>query len=424
LAATHPLKPKRILILTALFSLEEHPESWKEDNARFEETFGTVLDDDMNYELLADVTQVIMGQSPPSSTYNTVGNGLPFYQGKTDFGDMHPTPRVYCTEPSRIAETGDILISVRAPVGPTNVNQERSCIGRGISAIRVGEKLDRDFLLYFLRFYEPELAKAGTGSTFAAIAREDLETIKIPLPPLTEQKRTASLLARADHLRQLRRVARDLGNSLLQSVFLEMFGDPDSNPRKWQFSTFGDLSSFVTSGSRGWAEYYTNSGARFIRVQDLRGNRVNFENMAYVMPKDKAEMARTKVKPYDLLLAITGATIGLSALVPENIGEAYVNQHVAIIRLKEKINHQYAAAFMAHSLGGQKQIAALQYGDTKPGMSLEQIKDLTIPLPPLNLQAEFAGVVARLDGLRGRMSEAGRQADGLFESLLSESFGG
>jgi type I restriction enzyme S subunit len=171
----------------------------------------------MKYELLSDIAQVIMGQSPPSSTYNTVGEGLPFYQGKTDFGDMYPIPRVYCTEPSRVAETGNILISVRAPVGPTNVSRERSCIGRGIFAIRVGEKLDRDFLLYFLRFYEPELAKAGTGSTFTAIAREDLETIKIPLPPLTEQKRIASLLARADRLRFVRRTA------LLQSVFLEMF---------------------------------------------------------------------------------------------------------------------------------------------------------------------------------------------------------
>jgi type I restriction enzyme S subunit len=177
----------------------------------------------MKYELLSDIAQVIMGQSPPSSTYNTVGEGLPFYQGKTDFGDMYPIPRVYCTEPSRVAVTGNILISVRAPVGPTNVSRERSCIGRGIFAIRVGEKLDRDFLLYFLRFYEPELAKAGTGSTFTAIAREDLETIKIPLPPLTEQKRIASLLARADRLRFVRRTAHDLGDALLQSVFLEMF---------------------------------------------------------------------------------------------------------------------------------------------------------------------------------------------------------
>src|SRR3972149_2972051 len=202
------------------------------------------MEDELNYELLADVAQVIMGQSPPSSTYNTVGEGLPFYQGKTDFGDMYPTPRIYCTERSRIAEAGDILISVRAPVGPTNVSQERSCIGRGISAIRVGKNLDRDFLLYFLRFYEPELAKAGTGSTFTAIAREDLETIKIPLPPLTEQKLIASLLRRADRLRQLRRTAHDLGDALLQSVFLEMFGDIPTNSKKWDMCIIDDVVEF------------------------------------------------------------------------------------------------------------------------------------------------------------------------------------
>lgn len=91
----------------------------------------------MNYEVLSDVAKIIMGQSPPSSTYNSTGKGLPFFQGKTDFGEMYPTPRVYCTEPNRIAEPGDILITVRAPVGPTNINFVQSCIGRGLAAIRV-----------------------------------------------------------------------------------------------------------------------------------------------------------------------------------------------------------------------------------------------------------------------------------------------
>jgi len=173
---------------------------------------------------LSNVAKIIMGQSPPSSTYNKVGDGLPFFQGKADFGDMFPTPRVYCSAPKRIAEPDDILITVRAPVGPTNINCERSAIGRGLSAIRVGENLNRDYLLYFLRFYEPQLAKEGTGSTFTAISRKNLENIKIPLPPLAEQKRIAAQLAKADRLRQLRRYASQLGESYLQSVFLEMFG--------------------------------------------------------------------------------------------------------------------------------------------------------------------------------------------------------
>jgi type I restriction enzyme S subunit len=135
-----------------------------------------------------------MGQSPPGTSYNTSADGLPFFQGKTDFGDMYPTVRVFCNQPSRIAERGDILMFVRAPVGPTNLAKEKCCIGRGLAALRPGDRLDTNFLLYFLRYHEPHLASQGQGSTFDAI-RDDLEEIEIPLPVLSEQQRIAALLS-------------------------------------------------------------------------------------------------------------------------------------------------------------------------------------------------------------------------------------
>src|SRR5256714_15402583 len=108
----------------------------------------------MRYEPLSTVAQINMGQSPPSSSYNLRGQGLPFYQGKADFGDLHPNVRVFCTEPLKVADAGDILISVRAPVGPTNINLEKSCIGRGLAALRCQDGFDTKYLLCFLRFYE------------------------------------------------------------------------------------------------------------------------------------------------------------------------------------------------------------------------------------------------------------------------------
>jgi len=173
---------------------------------------------------LPGAARIVMGQSPPSSSYNTTGEGLPFFQGKTDFGDLYPTVRMFCTEPGKIAEAGDILISVRAPVGPTNISPQKSCIGRGLAAIRAEKHTDTKYLLYFLRFYEPNLAEQGKGSTFSAVSRSDLEDICIPLPPLPEQQRIAEVLTRADRLRSLRRTARELSDTYLQSVFLEMFG--------------------------------------------------------------------------------------------------------------------------------------------------------------------------------------------------------
>ena len=130
-----------------------------------------------------------MGQSPPGSTYNEEGEGLPFFQGKAEFGDRHPTVRKWCSAPTKIAEAGDVLISIRAPVGPTNVADRTCAIGRGLAAIRPLAGIPTDFLLHAIRMQEDDLASQGTGSTFTAINREHLDAIEVPLPPLAEQRR-------------------------------------------------------------------------------------------------------------------------------------------------------------------------------------------------------------------------------------------
>lgn len=155
---------------------------------------GGKLPEGWRIQKLGDITEVISGQSPPGSTYRRQPEGLPFFQGKADFGPRHPVATFWCVEPKKIAKPGDILISVRAPVGPTNVAKEDCCIGRGLAAIRCGKETDREFLLLALRKFESAIAERGTGSTFDAINRAELLDIEIPLPPLAEQKRIAAVL--------------------------------------------------------------------------------------------------------------------------------------------------------------------------------------------------------------------------------------
>lgn len=140
---------------------------------------------------LGEVCEIIMGQSPPGDTYNKSGEGLPFFQGKLDFGEMYPTVSFWCTQPQKIAEPGDVLISVRAPVGPTNLCNQKSCIGRGLAAIRSRNNGESLLVLYFLRFIEKAISEIGQGSTFGAIRRSDIEAISFPFLPLTTQQRIA-----------------------------------------------------------------------------------------------------------------------------------------------------------------------------------------------------------------------------------------
>lgn len=142
----------------------------------------------MKYLTLDDVCLLNMGQSPDSSTYNEVGEGLPFYQGNADFGERYPQCRIWCSEPTKIAEKEDVLISVRAPIGALNEAREKCCIGRGLAAIRPKGGLNKDFLYYFLLSKKSYLISKGTGSTFKAISKNVLRELTIPVPTLQEQE--------------------------------------------------------------------------------------------------------------------------------------------------------------------------------------------------------------------------------------------
>jgi type I restriction enzyme S subunit len=136
-----------------------------------------------------EIAKINMGQSPPGVTYNEAGEGLPFFQGKADFGDRYPTVRIWCSSPKKVAQAGDVLLSIRAPVGPTNFADKECAIGRGLAALTPLGGIPTEFLLHMFREREDELSLSGTGSTFAAINKTDLQEMEFWLPPLAEQKR-------------------------------------------------------------------------------------------------------------------------------------------------------------------------------------------------------------------------------------------
>ena len=186
----------------------------------------------MSVRPLTEYCTLNMGQSPDSKTYNTQGNGLPFYQGNADFGETHPITRVWCSAPVKVAEEGDILISVRAPIGAMNMAVERCCIGRGLAALTpICNKCSKQFLYYALQSKVDSLIAQGTGSTFKAISKKVLEATCIPAYSTIEQEQIAETIGHVDNTIAAKRKQLALLDQVVKSRFIELFGEPELNPR-------------------------------------------------------------------------------------------------------------------------------------------------------------------------------------------------
>ena len=286
-----------------------------------------------------------------------------------------------------------------------------------------GATLDRRFLAYFLRQQSMvDYANSrAAGANLPRLSPTELAKIQIPLPPLAEQKRIACILDAADALQTRRHESLAQLDSLLQSTFLTLFGDPVENPRGWEVVTVGEEVDFLTSGSRGWAKYYTESGDIFIRIQNLRGGVLDLSDIAFVNAPDSAEARRTKVVVGDVLLSIT-ADLGRTAVIPSGIGKAHINQHLAILRFKVMnptfVSHQIA------SDGCQSQFGRLNRAAVKAGLNFNDVRSIRLLKPPLDLQQRFATIVESVEKQKARLRTHLADLNALFASLQHRAFAG
>ncbi|MHB8779622.1 MAG: restriction endonuclease subunit S [Anaerolineales bacterium] len=260
-----------------------------------------------------------------------------------------------------------------------------------------------------------------SGANLPRLDPKLLAEYEIPLPPLTEQKRIASLLARADRLRQLRRTAHDLGDTLLQSVFLEMFGHVRVNDKKWELAKFEDVCE-TRLGKMLDDKKQTGKHKRpYLRNFNVRWHSLDLSDIAE-MDFDEKDRKEFRLQYGDVLIC-EGGEVGRAAIWRNEMEECYFQKALHRARPNSKLaNPEY----IVHLLWWMAQTGGLVDSTSQvtfAHLTGEKLKELVIPVPPLSLQEEFAGVVARVESLRGRMGESERQVENLFESLLAQSFG-
>jgi type I restriction enzyme S subunit len=397
------------------------------------------LPKDWKWVNLGDVCEIIMGQSPPSSTYNTGKIGLPFFQGKAEFTELHPIVEKWCSSPNKIAKANDILLSVRAPVGSTNVANQDCCIGRGLAAIRYK---NWKYLFYFLNRIAKQLDEKGTGTTFKAISGETIRETKFPFPNETIQQAIVSkieeLFSELDKgIEQLKTAQQQL--KIYRQVVLKWaFEGKLTNgnvkdgelPKKWTWVKSGDLFDFVTSGSRGWAKYYANSGAIFLRITNLDFDSLNLDlddnKIQYVNPPANSEGIRTKVQEGDFLFSITGY-LGMFAIAPR-LENAFVNQHIALCRPKAGFNKQFMGYWIISKSGGYHYLNKMTKGATKAGLGLDDIKNFPVPIAPFEEQnkivQEIESRLSVADKMEESINQSLKHAEALRQSILKKAFEG
>ncbi len=371
---------------------------------------------------LGEVCEVIAGQSPPSSTYNNEGNGLPFFQGKADFGVHFPKVRMWCDTPNKIAFPDDILLSVRAPVGPTNICDTKSCIGRGLAAIRSGSSIHPKYAYYYFKHIEPKLSQQGTGSTFSAITTGVVKDLEIPLPPLPAQQKIAALLDAADAVRQKDKALLAKYDALLQSNFHHLFGDPVKNEKGWEVKKLGDTNSTIQIGPFGTqlhAEDYVDGGIPLINPMHIRASLICEDREFSITPEKANSLDNYRLLEGDIIMGRRGE-MGRCALVTERENGWMCGTGSLFVR-PNNINSVYLLLVLS-SKEIKRELEKKAQGVTMANLNQSIIRNLQIPFPPLSLQTQFAQIAQNIQRQKALVKEAAAKSEALFQSLLHRVF--
>jgi type I restriction enzyme S subunit len=381
-------------------------------------------------EKLKDVADIIMGQSPPSDTYNKDKIGLPFFQGKAEFGAIFPQVKIYCSNPQKVAKKNDILMSVRAPVGSINIADTECCIGRGLCAMRGGNNLDYMYLYYFLKTNEVRISLKGTGSTFTAIDTKTIQKLEIPVPSIPEQQKIVDKLNKQMAQIEIMKKEAEEQRAVLELLFESIINKEMQALKlnlldKCNFVKLEDICNLRTGGtpSKSQPEYFGGDikwivsgdlNKEFIYDVDGRITDLGYKNSnARMLPEDSVLMA----------LNGQGKTRGMVAVLKT---EATCNQSIIAFIPKNRAEMDYV--FLFYYLKGCYQKLRNLTGDKeRSGLSMSTLRPFQVIVPSIDIQRKVADKLQKkYDEIREisiSLQKQKKSIDELPASILNEVFG-
>lgn len=383
---------------------------------------------------LKDCCTVVGGATPKRQVTEYWGNDIPWVTPKDISSLEHP---ILKDAPEYISKSGfkscatsmlpkgSVLLTSRAPIGNVAIAGRDMCTNQGFKSLIPGKGVDTSYLYHCIKKYSPKLEALGNGATFKEVSKKVVEEFEIPLPPLTEQKRIAAILDKADAIRRKRQQAIQLADQFLRAVFLDMFGDPVTNPKGWGeviLKDVADIRSGVTKGKK--IDPATSVTLPYMRVANVQDGYLDLSDVQDITVSP-ADAEKCRLMGGDILLTEGGD--------PDKLGRGYVwhgeindcihQNHIFCVRINDqsKINPLFLSALIGSQRGKRY---FLKVGKQTTGIATinKTVLSEFVPfVPPYNLQMKYVSVVNMIKEVKYKQDSSNA---GLFESLSQKTFAG
>ena len=310
-----------------------------------------------------------------------------------------------------------------ATCGTVNITEPKSYItGNAMCLDNLRQDIMRKYLYYYLSNYD--FTNVISGSAQPQITRQGLEKVVISIGTKEEQTTIVALLDKVNSIIDARQQQLAKLDELVKARFVEMFGDPMINSMHWPIYELSEYIQFLTSGSRGWAKYFTDEGEYFITIKNVKNCKITLDDVQHIAPPDNAEAKRTKVQAGDLLISIT-ADLGRTGVVTQEIAEhgAYINQHLTCIRLNQSVVLPLYVAYYMESDAGKKQFQLKNQTGVKAGLNFNSINTLKVMVPPLEKQRSFVSFVEQVEKTKSSIQKNLKKIEILKKALVQRYFG-
>ena len=388
----------------------------------------------VEYVKLEEICTIVSGGTPSRSKSDYWNNGnIPWIKIKDMKSKYIDSAEEFITEEglnnssTKMLKSDTILYSIFATLGEVGILKIDACTNQAIAGLSLKEDSNilKEYLYYYLKSKKKDVNNLGRGVAQNNINLSLLRKFRIPVIPLHQQKKIIEVLDNVSST--INNYERELAllDELVKARFVEMFGDPVTNDMLWNTDVLKDICTKIGSGStpRGGKESYIDEGISLIRSMNVHNAYFEYKDLAHITLDQAEKLNNVVVEHDDLLFNITGASVARCCVVPSDVLPARVNQHVCILRCREKINPIFLQGLLVNENYQGKLLQIAKSGATREAINKQQLESLEIMIPPLELQNQFASFVQEIDKSRSRIQKSLEASQELFDSLMQEYFG-